>query len=179
MPPGAPTVATAGRQISRENAVRRIPRPSSSVKTSRSWWCRTGNQVLAQRCDDHGTHSGWCPHCCQLGTAARHGNSHRSRRGSTTLLGVSSTASPHPDGGIDVVVDADGALHVPASELARHGVRAGSHLRIVTDPAHALARRSVRGAFAGTAAAHNIEDLLAALDDARSERIADVEQRWA
>jgi len=119
------------------------------------------------------------PRCCQLGTAARHGNSHRSRRGSTTLLGVSSTASPHPDGGIDVVVDADGALHVLASELARYGVRAGSHLRIVTDTAHAPARRSVRGAFAATAAARDIEDLLAALDDARSERIADVEQRWA
>jgi len=92
---------------------------------------------------------------------------------------VSSTASPHPEGGIDVVVDADGALHVPASELARHGVRAGSHLRIVTDSAPAPARRSVRGALAGTPAAQHVEELLVALDDAKSERIADVEQRWA
>jgi hypothetical protein len=92
---------------------------------------------------------------------------------------VSSTASPHPEGGIDVVVDADGALHVPASELARHGVRAGSHLRIVTDPAPTPARRSVRGALAGTPAAQHVEELLVALDDAKSERIIDVEQRWA
>jgi hypothetical protein len=96
---------------------------------------------------------------------------------------VSCTASPYPDGGIDlgidVVVDADGALHVPASELARHGVRAGGHLRIVTDTGHAPARRSVRGVFAGTAAASDVDDLLAALDDARSERIADIKKRWA
>lgn len=96
---------------------------------------------------------------------------------------MSCTASPYPDGGIDlgidVVVDAEGALHVPASELARHGVRAGSHLRIVTDTGHAPARRSVRGVFAGTAAASDVDDLLAALDDARSERIADIKKRWA
>ncbi|MGH3767447.1 MAG: hypothetical protein ACRDTX_20215 [Pseudonocardiaceae bacterium] len=95
---------------------------------------------------------------------------------------MSSTASPHPDGGIDlgidVVVDDDGALHVSASELARHGIRAGSHLRIVSDTAHATARRSVRGMFAGTAAASDVDDLLAALDDARSDRIADIEKRW-
>lgn len=90
---------------------------------------------------------------------------------------MSSTASPHPDGGIDVVVDADGALHVPASELARHGVRAGSHLRIVTGPTPALTRRSVRGALADTPVAQHVEELLRALDETRSERI--VEQRWA
>lgn len=78
-----------------------------------------------------------------------------------------------------MVVDADGALHVPASELARHGVRAGSHLRIVTDPAPALTGRSVRGALADTPAAQHVEELLTALDEAKSERIADVEQRWA
>ncbi|MDQ2881851.1 MAG: hypothetical protein M3Y48_11670 [Actinomycetota bacterium] len=94
---------------------------------------------------------------------------------------MSSTSSPHPDGGIDLGIDADadGALHVPASELARHGVRAGSHLRIVTDTSHAPARRSVRGVFAGTAAASDVDDLLAALDVVSSERIADIEKRWA
>jgi hypothetical protein len=69
----------------------------------------------------------------------------RARAGSTNLRPVSSTASPHPDGGLDVVVDPDGTLRVPAAELARHGVRPGSRLRIVTDPMTSALRRSVRG----------------------------------
>ena len=91
---------------------------------------------------------------------------------------MSSTASPHPDGGLDVVVDPDGTLRVPAAELARHGVRPGSHLRIVTDPMTPAPRRSARGALAGTAAADDIDALLAALDDTKSQRISDIEQRW-
>ena len=91
---------------------------------------------------------------------------------------MSSTASPHPDGGLDVVVGADGALHVPADELARHGVHAGSHLRIVTEPPRAGTRRSARGAFAGTVSTHDVEALLNALDDTKTERIIGVEQRW-
>jgi hypothetical protein len=89
---------------------------------------------------------------------------------------VSSTASPHPDGGLDVVVDPDGTLHVPAAELARHGVQPGSHLRIVTPHEVPVSRRSVRGTLTGTA---DVDALLTALDDAKSERITDIEQRWA
>ena len=33
--------------------------------------------------------------------------------------------------GFVVVVDSDGALRVPAAELARHGVRPGARLRLV------------------------------------------------
>lgn len=91
---------------------------------------------------------------------------------------MSSTASPHPDGGLDVIVDADGTLHVPAAELARHGVRAGTHLRILTDPSPAAPRRSVRGALADDAAPQDIDGLLAALDDTKTERITGTEQRW-
>ena len=88
---------------------------------------------------------------------------------------MSSTASPHPDGGIDVTVDPDGTLHVPAAELARHGVQPGSHLRIVTPHKLPASRRSVRGTLTGTA---DVDALLAVLDDAKSERITDIEQRW-
>ncbi len=91
---------------------------------------------------------------------------------------MSSSASPHPDGGLDVVVDPDGTLHVPAAELARHGVHPGSHLRIVTDRRAPVSRRSARGSLTGTATAHDIDTLLAALDDAKVERVADIEQRW-
>lgn len=91
---------------------------------------------------------------------------------------MSSTARPHPDGGLDVVVDPDGTLHVPAAELARHGVRPGSHLRIVTGQAESGSRRSARGSLTGTVGATDIDALLAALDDTKSDRIADIDQRW-
>lgn len=92
---------------------------------------------------------------------------------------MSSTASPHPDGGFDVVVDPDGTLRVPAAELARHGVRPGSHLRIVTDQLKPASRRSARGSLTSTATADDINALLTSLKDTKSERIADIEQRWA
>ncbi|MBW0114303.1 hypothetical protein [Pseudonocardia abyssalis] len=89
---------------------------------------------------------------------------------------MSSTASPRPDGGLDFVVDPDGPLHVPDAEVARHGVQPGSHLRIVTAHKVPAYRRSVRGTLTGTA---DVDALLAALDDAKSERVPDLEQRWA
>jgi len=98
------------------------------------------------------------------------------RRGYPRL--VSSVANPHPDGGLDVVVDPDGALRVPADELARHGVRPGSHLRIVSDVSQAGPRRSVRGALAGTLTTDELNGLLRALDDVRAERVVSTEQRW-
>ncbi len=91
---------------------------------------------------------------------------------------MSSTISPHPDGGIDAVVDPDGALRIPAQELARHGVRPGSHLRIITDAPAAPPRRSARGALADAIDPTTVDALLAALDDTKTERIMDIEQRW-
>ena len=88
---------------------------------------------------------------------------------------MSSTANPHPDVSLDVVVDDDGALRVPAEELARHGVHAGSRLRVVTGSPQQRARRSVRGTLADavrslpSAGVHLTIDLWGAdgLDDRR------------
>jgi len=56
--------------------------------------------------------------------------------------------------GGDLAAQLGRVLRIPAAELARHRVRPGSHLRIVT------------------------EALLTALDDTKTERIAGIEQRW-
>lgn len=85
-----------------------------------------------------------------------------------------------PDGeGIEVVVDPDGALRVPADELARHGVRPGAHLRLVHEPQPGVQRRRVRGALADVVDAAALDALEAALDDTKAERITAAERRWA
>ena len=50
---------------------------------------------------------------------------------------------------LDLVVDPDGAVHVPATELARLGVRPGDHLRLVRDEQPARGRKTVRGIGVG------------------------------
>jgi hypothetical protein len=82
---------------------------------------------------------------------------------------VSTSAAPNGEG-FEVVVGTDGILRVPAEELARHGVRPGAHLRLVHQPQ--AQRRRARGALAGVVTA-------AALDEAKTERIAALERRWA
>ena len=81
--------------------------------------------------------------------------------------------------GFEVVVDPDGALRVPAGELARHGVRPGTHLRLVHEPPPRQRRRRVRGALSDVVDAAALDALEAALDDTKAERLAALERRWA
>lgn len=73
----------------------------------------------------------------------------------------------------EVVVDDDGALMVPAAELARHGVRPGTHLRVVV-PGEPSTRRAgpSAGKLAGLVPAELIEEWSQALADDRAERRA-------
>ncbi|MCA1604294.1 MAG: hypothetical protein LC775_02150 [Acidobacteria bacterium] len=90
------------------------------------------------------------------------------------------STSAAPDGeGFEVVVDPDGALRVPAEELARYGVRPGAHLRLVHEPQPRERRRRVRGALSDIVDAAALDALEAALDEAKAERLAAVERRWA
>lgn len=91
---------------------------------------------------------------------------------------MSTPAAPNEEG-FEVVVGTDGALTVPADELARHGVRPGAHLRLVQEPQARVLRRSVRGTLAGVVDAEALGAFLTALDDSKAERIAAVERRWA
>ncbi|MGH3865208.1 MAG: hypothetical protein ACRDQ4_03555 [Pseudonocardiaceae bacterium] len=45
---------------------------------------------------------------------------------------MSTPAAPDEEG-FEVVVGTDGALTVPADDLARHGVHPGAHLRLVQE----------------------------------------------
>jgi hypothetical protein len=91
---------------------------------------------------------------------------------------VSTSAAPNGEG-FEVVVGTDGALRVPAEELARHGVRPGAHLRLVHQPQPPAQRRRARGALAGVVNAAALDALEAALEEAKTERIAALERRWA
>jgi hypothetical protein len=91
---------------------------------------------------------------------------------------VSTSAAPNGEG-FEVVVGTDGILRVPAEELARHGVRPGAHLRLVHQPQPQAQRRRARGALAGVVTAAALDALEAALDEAKTERIAALERRWA
>src|SRR5918997_1408609 len=62
--------------------------------------------------------------------------------------GVSTTAAANGDD-FEVVVDADGALRVSADELARHGVRPGTHLRLVPQHQPRPQRRRAHGPLVG------------------------------
>lgn len=87
------------------------------------------------------------------------------------------SAAPNGDG-FEVVVGTDGALRVPAEELARHGVRPGTPLRLVHQTQPRVQRRRARGALAGVIDAAALDALEAALDEVSVERIAAVERRW-
>ena len=71
---------------------------------------------------------------------------------------------------IEVVVDSDGSLTVPADELARHGVGPGAHLRLVATGADGSTRRSMRGALASITTPDAVRAWSEALDDDRAER---------
>lgn len=92
---------------------------------------------------------------------------------------VSTPAAPNGEG-LEVVVGTDGALTVPAEELARHGVRPGAHLRLVQEPPPPPApRRSARGALAGVIDTEELDAVEVALDNSKAERIAAAERHWA
>ncbi len=89
------------------------------------------------------------------------------------------TAPAAPNGeSFEVVVGTDGALTVPAEELARHGVRPGAHLRLVQEPQPPAPRRSARGALAEVINSEELDAFEVALDNSKSERIAAAERRW-
>jgi hypothetical protein len=91
---------------------------------------------------------------------------------------VSRFAAPNGED-FEVVVDTDGALRVPAEELARHGVRPGAHLRLIPQLQPRTQRRRAHGALAGVVDAAALKALEAALDEAKAQRIAAIERRWA
>lgn len=80
--------------------------------------------------------------------------------------------STHAQGdadGFHVVVAEDGSL--PASELARLGLRPGAHLRLVPEQRPA-ARTRMAGALADTVPAEAVNALIRGLDEAKAERAA-------
>lgn len=91
---------------------------------------------------------------------------------------MSTPAAPNGEG-FEVVVGTDGALAVPAEELARHGVRPGAHLRLVQERQPRAPRRRARGALAGVIDAEELDAFEVALDNSKAERIAAAERRWA
>ena len=84
------------------------------------------------------------------------------------------SATIGPDDGFDVVVNDDGSLSVPAGELARHGVRPGTHVRLVPAQREAPKRRSARGMFADRVQPGDLDEFEAAMAEAKAERIAAV-----
>lgn len=80
--------------------------------------------------------------------------------------GVSTSAAPNGED-FEVVVDTDGALRVPAEKLARHGVRPGTHLRLIPQLPPRTPRRRAYGALAGVVDTAAIEALEAALVEAK------------
>ena len=91
---------------------------------------------------------------------------------------MSRFAAPNEED-FEVVVDTDGALRVPAEELARHGVRPGAHLRLIPQLPPRTQRRRAHGALAGVVDAVALDVFEAALDEAKDQRIATIERRWA
>ena len=70
--------------------------------------------------------------------------------------------------GFHVVVAEDGSL--PASELARLGLRPGARLRLVPEPRRA-SRARMAGALAANVPAEAIDALIRGLDEAKAERV--------
>jgi hypothetical protein len=61
---------------------------------------------------------------------------------------------------------------VPATELARHGVRPGARLRVVPEQPPAGKRKRMAGALAGTVPDAAVEELLQGLEQAKADRVA-------
>jgi hypothetical protein len=104
-----------------------------------------------------------------------------------TLVIMTNTPAGTGDG-FEVVVGSDGALTVPAAELARHGVRPGAHLRVVAESeAHGNAdthdeqgqerprRKSVRGALAHMVTPEGVDAFVEALAETKAERISSLD----
>jgi hypothetical protein len=90
---------------------------------------------------------------------------------------MSTPATPYEEG-LDAVVGKDGVLTVPADELARHGLRPGTHVRLIPKRPSAAPRRIVRGALRAAVDAATLDAFEAALDEAKADRIATVDRRW-
>jgi hypothetical protein len=90
-----------------------------------------------------------------------------------TLVIMTNTPAGTGNGnGFEVVVGSDGALTVPAAELARRGVRPGAHLRLVPEEQLTGERKRMAGALAGSVPAEAVEELLQGLEQAKAERVA-------
>lgn len=73
--------------------------------------------------------------------------------------------------GFDVVVGEDGALTVPATELARHGVAPGAHLRLVPERANQAQRVSAFGYLSAQISAEAAEALAEGIAAGKADRI--------
>lgn len=91
---------------------------------------------------------------------------------------MSTLAAPDEEG-FEVIIGTDGALTVPAVELARHGMHPGAHLRLVQEPQAPAPRRSLRGTLAGVIDTEALDAFSDALDDSKAARTAATERRWA
>lgn len=82
---------------------------------------------------------------------------------------MNTTPAPEATEGFHVVVAEDGSL--PASELARLGLRPGTHLRLVPEPRRP-SRAGMAGALAAALPVEAVDDWVRALDAAKTERAA-------
>jgi hypothetical protein len=73
--------------------------------------------------------------------------------------------------GFVALVSADGSLSVPASVLAAHGVHPGSRVRLVPVPPESVGGRHA-GILNGTVPPAAVDELIAGLDEAKTERAA-------
>lgn len=89
----------------------------------------------------------------------------------STLVTMSNTPAGRA-GGFEVVVGNDGALTVPAAELASRGVRPGAHLRLVPARQPTAERKRMAGALAGSVPVETVEELIECLEEAKAERVA-------
>jgi hypothetical protein len=87
-----------------------------------------------------------------------------------TLVCTMSVTPETSEESFDVVVGSDGSLTGPAAELARHGVRPGTHLRLVKPRDAGRPRGRSAGKLAGVVPDEVIRAWSQALDDDRAER---------
>jgi hypothetical protein len=93
----------------------------------------------------------------------------RSARCGMFQVTMSNTHAPGDAEGFHVVVAEDGSL--PASELARLGVRPGEHLWLIPEQRPPM-RPRMAGALAATVSADAVDALIRGLDEAKAERVA-------
>lgn len=86
---------------------------------------------------------------------------------------MSTTSAPSNGEGFHVVVAEDGSL--PASELARLGLRPGAPLRVVPEPEPAQERVSAFGNLGGVLSPEAAEALSAGIEAGKADRIETLE----